>query len=109
MFGASNIRTGSHMSPDSRNFMLFLFSILFVTSFGCTKGCSDKSSDTQTGKVGSNADVKGLTKEDIKVGDGAEAAAGKAVTVHYTGTLVDGSKFDSSLDHGRPFTFNLGA
>jgi FKBP-type peptidyl-prolyl cis-trans isomerase len=48
-------------------------------------------------------------KEDVQVGSGAEAVAGKQVTVHYTGTLADGTKFDSSLDRGMPFTFSLGA
>jgi len=43
------------------------------------------------------------------VGNGAEAVAGKRVKVHYTGTLTNGSKFDSSLDRGRPFEFQLGA
>ena len=51
----------------------------------------------------------GLKIEDVKVGTGAEAVAGKGVTVHYTGTLTDGKKFDSSLDHGQPFSFPLGA
>ena len=46
---------------------------------------------------------------DLTVGQGAEAVAGKTVSVHYTGTLTDGSKFDSSLDRGRPFEFRLGA
>jgi peptidylprolyl isomerase len=50
-----------------------------------------------------------LQKEDIQVGDGAEAVPGKTVSVHYTGTLTDGSKFDSSLDRGEPFSFQLGA
>jgi FKBP-type peptidyl-prolyl cis-trans isomerase len=50
-----------------------------------------------------------LKVEDLQVGTGAEAVAGKKVTVHYTGTLTDGSKFDSSLDRGRPFDFPLGA
>jgi peptidylprolyl isomerase/FKBP-type peptidyl-prolyl cis-trans isomerase FkpA len=46
---------------------------------------------------------------DLVVGTGAEAVAGKRVSVHYTGTLTNGSKFDSSLDRGQPFQFVLGA
>jgi len=45
---------------------------------------------------------------DIEQGDGAEAAAGHQVDVHYTGWLTDGTKFDSSLDRGQPFSFQLG-
>ena len=50
-----------------------------------------------------------LQIEDKTVGTGDEAVAGKNVTVHYTGWLTDGTKFDSSKDHGQPFTFQLGA
>jgi peptidylprolyl isomerase len=50
----------------------------------------------------------GLRYEDEKVGDGASPARGKKVTVHYTGTLTNGKKFDSSLDRGRPFQFVIG-
>jgi FKBP-type peptidyl-prolyl cis-trans isomerase FkpA len=51
----------------------------------------------------------GLVIEDLEVGDGAEAVAGKQVSVHYTGWLTDGKKFDSSKDRGDPFSFPLGA
>ncbi|MEW5739739.1 MAG: FKBP-type peptidyl-prolyl cis-trans isomerase [Myxococcota bacterium] len=51
----------------------------------------------------------GLTIEDLKQGAGAEAKAGQNVSVHYVGTLTDGSKFDSSRDRGSPFQFRLGA
>jgi FKBP-type peptidyl-prolyl cis-trans isomerase len=51
----------------------------------------------------------GLIIEDEKVGTGKEAKAGDVVTVHYRGTLTDGTKFDASYDRNQPFTFNLGA
>lgn len=50
----------------------------------------------------------GLKYEDIEEGNGDTAAAGMAVTVHYTGWLENGTKFDSSLDRNDPFRFNLG-
>jgi peptidylprolyl isomerase len=51
----------------------------------------------------------GLRYEDIVVGTGASPQPGQEVTVHYTGTFEDGTKFDSSLDHGQPFKFKIGA
>ncbi len=47
--------------------------------------------------------------EDIVVGTGRMAKVGDNVTVHYSGWLTSGSKFDSSLDRGVPFTFKIGA
>jgi FKBP-type peptidyl-prolyl cis-trans isomerase FkpA len=51
----------------------------------------------------------GLIIEDSVVGSGAEASAGQSVSVHYTGWLTDGKKFDSSKDRNDPFEFQLGA
>jgi FKBP-type peptidyl-prolyl cis-trans isomerase FkpA len=55
----------------------------------------------------------GLQFEDVVVGDGAEATAGRTAVVHYTGWLwqdgQSGRKFDSSKDRGQPFDFPLGA
>jgi FKBP-type peptidyl-prolyl cis-trans isomerase len=60
--------------------------------------------------------VEQMQVTDLVVGNGAEAVAGKNVTVHYSGWLYDpaqpeskGKPFDSSRDAGRPFTFSLGA
>ena len=50
-----------------------------------------------------------LIIEDIVVGNGDTANAGQYVSVHYTGWLTNGQKFDSSVDRGRPFQFQLGA
>ena len=49
-----------------------------------------------------------LQVTDEKVGTGAEAVAGKTVTVNYVGTLTNGTKFDSSYDRNQPFSFQLG-
>ncbi len=51
----------------------------------------------------------GLRYRDDQPGTGTEAPRGKLVSVHYTGWLLDGRKFDSSRDRGEPFEFVVGA
>lgn len=46
--------------------------------------------------------------EDIKIGEGAEVAGGDRITIHYHGTLEDGTVFDSSYDRGTPFKTRIG-
>ncbi|MBC2860987.1 FKBP-type peptidyl-prolyl cis-trans isomerase [Stappia sp. 28M-7] len=55
------------------------------------------------------AHAEELQIRDLVTGTGEEAVPGATVTVHYTGWLMDGTKFDSSLDRGEPFSFPLGA
>ncbi|MGB8702845.1 MAG: FKBP-type peptidyl-prolyl cis-trans isomerase [Thermosynechococcaceae cyanobacterium] len=50
----------------------------------------------------------GLKYKDMQVGTGASPEKGQLVTVHYTGTLSNGKKFDSSRDRGEPFSFKIG-
>ena len=54
------------------------------------------------------ATSSGLQYDDLLVGQGAVAQSRQLVSVHYTGWLTDGRKFDSSLDRGDPFSFHLG-
>lgn len=93
--------------------------VLFMAAVlpGCAGTSQDSSSAAATpappaatataGKVHKLA--SGLVYEDLVVGNGTMADPGLTVTVNYAGTLVDGTHVDSSADHGRPYTFQLGA
>ena len=59
--------------------------------------------------MSSTTTPSGLIIEEVVVGEGDSAAAGQRITVHYTGWLTDGKKFDSSKDRDDPFEFPLGA
>jgi FKBP-type peptidyl-prolyl cis-trans isomerase len=92
-----------------------------VAVVGCqeTKKTSESGSSTTTTGTGASvapapeaakeaAVATGLVVEDMVVGTGKAADAGMIVSVHYTGWLTDGTKFDSSVDRGQPFDFPLG-
>ena len=79
-------------------------SLLLLTTLAalaCGGGGGDTSSPSSTGSGT-------LVIEDLTVGTGPVAATGNTVTVHYVGTLLNGTKFDSSYDRNQPFTFRLG-
>ncbi len=80
---------------------VYLGSLYITTSYG-----EKKMEATMSEKV-----IKtnsGLVYEDIIVGDGDCPQEGQTVVVHYTGTLTNGGKFDSSEDRGEPFKFSIG-
>lgn len=78
--------------------------LLVAIGFGLKK----KYASSNGGSVAEGESVSELIQEDLTVGSGVEATTGKEVTVHYTGWLEDGTKFDSSVDRGQPFVFGLG-
>jgi len=86
----------------------FLFGGTIVNLFSQNDG---QTALTQDGVMNTNDEVGGvqsLVMQDEVIGTGAEATFGSLVSVHYTGTLTNGQKFDSSRDRGVPFEFVLG-
>jgi FKBP-type peptidyl-prolyl cis-trans isomerase len=74
-----------------------------------------KGGDIMTGKAAGNqaagivTTASGLQYEELVSGSGASPQPGKVVTVHYSGWLTDGKKFDSSVDRNEPFSFRIGS
>jgi FKBP-type peptidyl-prolyl cis-trans isomerase len=95
----------------------FLFMVTTLGTLACgdeSGGLATLSNDTFAPEL--NVDLSAMTQtpsglyyQDLEVGTGTEAQSGADVTVHYTGWLTDGTKFDSSVDGGTPFVFQLGA
>jgi len=78
---------------------------------GVMAGCGQSAADREAAMkraVELSAGITALGIEDVKVGAGAEATPGRRISVHYTGTLMDGTKFDSSRDRNEPYPFVLG-
>lgn len=91
------------MSTRARTLELVFVTILLA---GCTKGCQKDRTPPQPETA---APTQGqLQTKDVLVGTGATAEPGKRASVHYVGTLIDGTKFDSSRDRNLPFEFVLG-
>ena len=86
--------------------VIVVVAIALIAFFALQK---QKTNPVATGGGNMVTTQTGLQYQDLVIGNGAEAVAGKSVTVHYTGTLQDGTKFDSSVDRNQPFTFTLGA
>ncbi len=71
-------------------------------------GSGDTNATTTITETTTIMNESSLKITDTVIGTGTEAVAGKKISVHYVGTLVDGKQFDSSRDRGTPFSFTLG-
>jgi FKBP-type peptidyl-prolyl cis-trans isomerase len=101
----------------STSFMAAAAALALVSLTAPHPAAAQQATQPQAAQQGASGKMtelpSGLKYTDTNVGTGDEATRGKRVTVHYTGWLYNngekGKKFDSSVDRGEPFAFNLGA
>lgn len=93
--------------PAGRNRQARLFAIVIVLVLAASAIAYLITS--RTGKTGAEvATTSGLKYIDLLEGTGPSPRTGQLISVHYTGTLEDGTKFDSSRDRGQPYEFRIG-
>ena len=102
----------------NKNILIALVIILIVVAAGAIYFSLPKKNNNMTQTTNSsdqsatNFDIQGMKVEILKQGTGEGAKAGDNISVNYTGTLTDGTKFDSSVDpsfgHVAPFPYTLG-
>lgn len=93
---------------EGKSFVVVLAAVLLlVASSLYIFGIIDFPQGTETNSMGKTAEEK-LVIEDIEEGTGEAVEAGDEVVIHYSGTLTDGTKFDSSYDRGEPFQTQIG-
>jgi FKBP-type peptidyl-prolyl cis-trans isomerase len=104
--------------PDGAKFIFFVVPVFLVTAIlilfffsNNDSAIADNDESDELEEIfgsESNLDFGELKIETTQEGDGREAESGDEVSVHYTGTLKDGTEFDSSYKRGEPYTFVLG-
>jgi hypothetical protein len=96
-------------SPMKKIILTIAVAVLGTSSFGADAAPKKTVAKTKPPKVEAPKVVTETEIVEVLKGNGPEAVVGKMVTVHYTGKLTNGTKFDSSLDRNSPFTFQLGS
>ena len=88
--------------------IILIVIVIIIAGVFIWQNQNKKSNELADEKIDEKIESNELKIEVLKEGTGKEAENGDNVSVHYTGTLKDGTKFDSSLDGGTPFVFALG-
>lgn len=87
---------------------LIIGAVVVLQGTAAAPNASEKANSSASVAPAASGTPGALQSTDEVVGTGAEAVAGKTVSVNYVGTLTDGTKFDSSYDRNQPFEFPLG-
>jgi peptidylprolyl isomerase len=110
--GASSRVTYSSKKKSNQTTKLVVYLIIAALAIGALVylfSVLRSSNSTPTASPGTEiTTASGLRYIDEVVGTGESPRTGRPVTVHYTGTLENGTKFDSSVDRGEPYTFQIG-
>jgi FKBP-type peptidyl-prolyl cis-trans isomerase len=107
--GASSRSTYSQPKKSNRTNVIIISVIVAAFVIGAAALLFSGNGSRGTGKVGEEVTTpSGLKYIDETIGTGESPTRGKTVTVHYTGMLEDGTKFDSSVDKGQPYSFRYG-
>lgn len=104
--GASSRATYSSKKKSNNTNIIIVAVIIAALAIGAATLLMSGGGNDRPG-AGINT-ASGLKYTDEVVGTGESPKVGQTVTVHYTGTLENGTKFDSSVDHGQPYSFRIG-